>query len=323
MSCNIIKEYAEFSKKNISKYYEMIMGKYYNKEIVNMFLNKYIDIRYYDLDIDKYSRNITKINKKFKDIYENIAEEDKITAKFIYTLFDIIFYLDDVLEIDNIEKIFDFINRIRIEKLGINEKEFINNFKEQYNKDKERKNKFINSIECEEFPVEYDYIYEQDVYNVEITHDIAIPKLYSKFAIDKVFNDGLISEDKLFIEYYIVSNKILKNIIAGDYNNKYLLEFNPNILKKKEKLTRLLNIIDNDLTKDVISMKIQYKDFIANKEKILELIRDGYKYSIVIDNTYDNLEKLEPNYFKIFEYIILNNKDKYQEFNDYNNIISY
>ena len=228
-----------------------------------------------------------------------------------------------MLEIDNIEKIFDLINKIRIEKLGINEKEFINNFKEQYNKDKERKNKFINSIECEEFPVEYDYIYEQDVYNVEITHDIAIPKLYSKFAIDKVFNDGLISEDKLFIEYYIVSNKILKNIIAGDYNNKYLLEFNPNILKKKEKLTRLLNIIDNDLTKDVISMKIQYKDFIANKEKILELIHGGYKYSIVIDNTYDNLEKLEPNFFKIFEYIILNNKDKYQEFNDYNNIISY
>ena len=323
MSCNVIKEYAEFSKKNISKYYEMIMGKYYNKEIVNMFLNNYIDIRYYDLDIDKYSRNITKINKKFKDIYENIAEEDKITAKFIYTLFDIIFYLDDVLEIDNIEKIFDLINKIRIEKLGIDEKEFINNFKEQYNKDKERKNKFINSIECEEFPVEYDYIYEQDVYNVEITHDIAIPKLYSKFAIDKVFNDGLISEDKLFIEYYIVSNKILKNIIAGDYNNKYLLEFNPNILKKKEKLTRLLNIIDNDLTKDVTSMKILYKDFIANKEKILELIHGGYKYSIVIDNTYDNLEKLEPNFFKIFEYIILNNKDKYQEFNDYNNIISY
>ena len=323
MSCNIIKEYAEFSKKNISKYYEMIMSKYYNKEIVDMFLNKYIDIRYYDLDIDKYSRNITKINKKFKDIYENIAEEDKITAKFIYTLFDIIFYLDDVLEIDNIEKIFDLINRIRIEKLGIDEKEFINKFKEQYYKDKERKNKFINSIECEEFPVEYDYIYEQDVYNVEITHDISIPKLYSKFAIDKVFNEGLISEDKLFIEYYIVSNKILKNIINGDYNNKYLLEFNPNIIKKKEKLTRLLNIIDNDLTKDVISMKIQYKDFIANKEKILELIRDGYKYSIIIDNTYDNLEKLEPNFFKIFEYIILNNKDKYQEFNDYDNIISY
>ena len=323
MSCNIIKEYAEFSKKNISKYYEMIMGKYYNKEIVNMFLNNYIDIRYYDLDIDKYSRNITKINKKFKDIYESIAEEDKITAKFIYIMFDIIFYLDDVLETDDIEKIFDLINKIRIEKLGINEKDFINNFKEQYNKDKERKNKFINSIECEEFPVEYDYIYEQDVYNVEITHDIAIPKLYSKFAIDKVFNEGLISEDKLFIEYYIVSNKILKNIINGDYNNKYLLEFNPNIIKKKDKLNRLLNIIDNDLTKDVISMKIQYKDFIANKEKILELIHDGYKYSIIIDNTYDNLEKLEPNFFKIFEYIILNNKDKYQEFNDYDNIISY
>ena len=324
MSCNIIKEYAEFSKKNINKYYEQIMGKYYNKNLVEIFLNKYIDIRYYDLDTDKYSRNITKINKNLSTIYDSI-EDNKDTAKFIYILFEAILYLDDVLEKEDedIDNLIKLINQIRIEKLGIDEKDFINKFKEEYQKNKERKIKFINNIECQEFPIEYDYLYEQDIYNVTITHDIAIPKLYSKFAIEKVFNDGLIAEDKLFIEYYMVSKKILTNIINGDFNNKYLIEFNPNILKKKDKLARLLNIIDNDLAKDITSMKINYKDYMSNKEKIHELIHNGYKFSIIIDNTYDNVEKIAPDLFKVFEYIILNNKDNYKEFKDYDNIISY
>ena len=322
MSVNIIKEYAEFSKKNIDKYFELIMGKFYDKELVDKFLSEYINIRYYDLDTDKYSRNITKINKKLTDVYNNISEKEK-EAKFIHIMFDVILYLDDVLEIDNIDEIFKLIDQIRKEKIGINEEDFITKFKELYEKNKERKKTFLESISCEEFPVEYDYIYEQDIYNVTITHDIAIPKLYSKFAIDKVFNDGLIAEDKLFIEYYVVSNKILNNIINGDYNNKYLLEFNPNILKKKDKLARLLNIINNDLTKDVTSMKLFYKDFIVNKEKIYELIKDGFKFSVIIDDTYDNVEKIETDIFKVFEYIILYNKKEYKEFDNYNNIISY
>lgn len=322
MSCNIIKEYAEFNKKNINKYYELIMGKFYDKELVNLFVNNYIDIRYYDLDTDKYSRNITKINKKFKELSETIEEEKKTKAKFISVLFDIIYYLDDVIETDNKEEIIELINKIRIEKLGINEKDFKDKFTELLSKNDERKHKFINSIECEEFPIDYDYIYEQDVYNVVITHDIAIPKLYSKFAIDKVFNDGLIAEDKLFLEYYMVSNKILKNIINGDYNNKYLLEFNPSILKKKDKLSRLLNIINNDLTKDVTSLKLFYKDFMNNKEKIYELIKEGYKFSIIIDNTYNNVEKIDTDLFNVFEYIIVDNINNYKELKGFNNIIN-
>ena len=123
MSINVIKEYAEFSKKSISKYYELIMGKFYDKNLVDKFLNEYINIRYYDLDTDKYSRNITKINKKLNEVYNNIEEKQK-EAKFIHIMFDIMLYLDDVLEIDNIENIFSLINQIRKEKLGINEKDF-------------------------------------------------------------------------------------------------------------------------------------------------------------------------------------------------------
>lgn len=323
MSCNVIKEYADFSKENINKYYELIMDKYYNKDLVKLFLDKYIDIRYYDLDTDKYSRNITKINKRLSEIYDTI-EEDKLTAKFIYIMFGIIFYLDDVLELGNRDNLIKLINQIRIEKLGINDPEFIPNFTTILEEDINRKKMFIDTLQCKEFPVEYSYIYEQDLYNVEIIYDIPIPKLYSRYAIEKAFNDGIVAEDKLYIEYYMVNAKILKDAINGDYNNKYLLEFNSNILKKKDKLANLLNIFDNDLAKDLLSLKINYSNFISNKEKVYELIREGYKFSVIIDNKYENYEKVDINTFDVFEYIILNNKDieKYKEFKEFDNIIS-
>lgn len=323
MSCNVIKEYADFSKENINKYYELIMGKYYNKDLVKPFLDKYIDIRYYDLDTDKYSRNITKINKRLSEIYDTI-EEDKLTAKFIHIMFGIIFYLDDVLELGNRDNLIKLINQIRIEKLGINDPEFIPNFTTLLEENTNRKKMFIETLQCKEFPVEYNYIYEQDLYNVEILYDIPIPKLYSRYAIEKAFNDGIVAEDKLFVEYYMVNAKILKDAINGDYNNKYLLEFNSNILKKKDKLANLLNIFDNDLAKEVLSLKINYSNFISNKEKVYELIREGYKFSIIIDNKYENYEKVDINTFDVFEYIILNNKDieKYKEFKEFDNIIS-
>ena len=323
MSCNVIKEYADFSKENINKYYELIMDKYYNKDLVKLFLDKYIDIRYYDLDTDKYSRNITKINKRLSEIYDTI-EEDKLTAKFIHIMFGIIFYLDDVLELGNRDNLIKLINQIRIEKLGINDPEFIPKFTTMLEEDINRKKMFIDTLQCKEFPVEYSYIYEQDLYNVEILYDIPIPKLYSRYAIEKAFNDGIVAEDKLFVEYYMVNTKILKDAINGDYNNKYLLEFNSNILKKKDKLSNLLNIFDNDLAKDLLSLKINYSNFISNKEKVYELIREGYKFSVIIDNKYENYEKVDINTFDVFEYIILNNKDieKYKEFKEFDNIIS-
>ena len=40
--------------------------------------------------------------------------------------------------------------------------------------------------------------------NISIDYDIKFPKLYSEYAIDKVFNSGVIGEDKIFIEYYLV-----------------------------------------------------------------------------------------------------------------------
>lgn len=77
---------------------------------------------------------------------------------------------------------------------------------------------------------------------------------------------------------------------------------------------------------DKISLKIRHEHFIENKEKVYELMREGYRFSIILDNSfevnYKNMENL-----KMFKFVILN-KDAKQykeimEFNDEvrNNII--
>lgn len=41
-------------------------------------------------------------------------------------------------------------------------------------------------------------------------HLVKIPKLYSDYAIDKVYNRGIVLENKLFINYTMVSVLVLR-----------------------------------------------------------------------------------------------------------------
>ena len=62
-------------------------------------------------------------------------------------------------------------------------------------------------------------------------------------------------------------------------------------------------------------MKIRYEKFMENKEAIYELMREGYKIAIILDDSFEvdfkNLESLD-----MFKFIIINKDfEKYKEFN--------
>ena len=48
MSRNIIGEYIEFKKKNFEIYTKKIMDKFFDEELFNKYLEKYISVRYYN-----------------------------------------------------------------------------------------------------------------------------------------------------------------------------------------------------------------------------------------------------------------------------------
>ena len=124
---------------------------------------------------------------------------------------------------------------------------------------------------------------------------------------------GIVNEDKLIVEYYLSVLQILKDIIKQNFKRKYIVEFAPTLLKKTKKIKSILNIIDNPIIQEKISLKIKYEQFIENKETIYELMREGYKISVVLDNSFEATFK-DIEVLKMFQFVIINsNLKKYEE----------
>lgn len=168
------------------------------------------------------------------------------------------------------------------------------------------KDNLLEKYETNEFSLKFtNYKDKVNVYRVNLKYKFTMPLLYSDFAINKAFNTGLINEDKLQIEYNLISLQVLKDILKQDFNKQYILEFADTLLTKPKKLKTLLNILNNQGEKDKISIKIEYKKFVENKELIYNLLREGYRITAILDNSftidYKNIENL-----KTFKYILIN-----------------
>ena len=304
MSCNVIKEYVDNTKKIYLDYTKKIMGKYFNKEIFENYLTTYIDTRYYRQNQEIKSTLEANINYYLNQVYENNPSK---TSKFILELFKMFYYLDGIKDFKEKEDLKIYIkelNQIRIEKLNIDEDDFINNFTKSVRENERKRNNYLLSFDTDDFYLDKKKVPYQNIYNITIKHQVEIPDIFSKKAIEKVYNSGLINEDKLFIEYYLVNKNLLDDIINKETKKEYLVEFCPSMIAKKEKIKKLFNIMDNDIAKECISLKITYKDFIDNKDIIYDYIRKGFKFNVVLDTYFkDNPPILSS--LDIFNYIIL------------------
>ena len=82
------------------------------------------------------------------------------------------------------------------------------------------------------------------------------------------------------------------------------------------------NIIDNDFVKEKISFKIFHREFVLNKDKILDMINLGYNFTIVIDDSYED-DSSNREYIKsLFKYVMVDiDSSIYNVFKDFENII--
>ena len=318
MTVNVFEQYIELTKKQINSYMKLVFDKEYNKKYTDFFVEKYIDVRY----LGYYEENINgtlrkKIIYYLKQTEENMIInniEDRELIEKICVFFYYIFYFDDVVYCNDLRRKIAKIAKLK-ERILTKKKP---NFEELlYNEMKkwiELKEKFIEKFESKEFYLKLtNYPDTLNIYRVKLEYNIKFPLEYSDFVLNKAFDMGTIKEDKLFVEYYLISIQILKNIIKHNFDKKYIIQFSDTILKKTKKIKSLLNIINNVAVQDRVCLKIRYEDFLINKESIYELMREGYKIAIILDNSFEvefkNVERL-----KMFEYVIVNKKlEHYQE----------
>lgn len=315
MTINIMNEYIEIAKKQISEYIKLVFEEQFNQNYCDIFTERYINIRYFNY----YENDIETTRRKLLDHLKQVGEEliiNNINDRELIELMRIFFYY--VLYFDNVTYYKDLRNKIaqigkaKIKRIGknLNEEELF--YKMQYYI--KQKEELIKDFSSEEFFIKLSkYPNKSNVFRVNLKYNnIKFPLEYSEFAINKAFQIGLVNEDKLIVEYYLAVLQILKDIIKQNFKRKYIVEFAATLLKKPKKIKGVLNIINNAAVQDKISLKIKYEDFLKNKQEVYDLMREGYKITVILDNSFEpNFKDIES--LRMFEFVIINQGLKYYE----------
>lgn len=307
---NNIDKYIKFIKDYLTEYFKLIVKDKYKRIVYNEMLNTYIDIRYFNKYDKKYKQIEKNIEYYIQENLRTLIEEDNKLVKNVnelYYFFWYLLYLDNTLEYDNLDKLIDKIIIDRKEKLGLND-DITKELKSLVKECEKKKNNFFNEYLSDTFNLELKSTNIKNVYNVLLSYNIKFPKIYSSYSINRVFKSDIISEDMCFIEYNMISKVVLDNIINKEYNKEYLVDFPFIITSKKEKTNRLLNIITNDLIRENVIIKVTYEYYTKYKSFISDLIKDGVKFAVIIDDTFD-YEESSIIWLNIFTYIITNKED--------------
>lgn len=310
---SIVQEYIKLTRKNITNYIKLVLDNKFVRKYSDEYLNIYIYNRYHETqenNVQLKTQILKALDNKKKELIENYPEKSAIIERMAI-FYKYVLYFDNVIKTNNIEKIVDRIcEKRKIFKEDENFKQQLLDLLENNNIEM---NKLLETVKCKEFELEQKRILQKKyVYETKLTYHIEFPILYSKYAIQKAFETGNILEDKLFVEYNLVAGQVLTDIRKDNIKKQYIIEFSENIFKKKQKLKKLIEIIENPTIQERISLKINSTGFEKNKEHIYDLMRMGFKFSIVLDEKFKfNTSEIEK--LNMFKHVIADKQKQYYE----------
>lgn len=303
----MIENYIKYFESFLLNYYRIILGNGYDKKLLMPFIEKYVDVRYYNNSV--YSRGysfINKLNAELKNVAKGIINEESALeneVKEIFTLFGYILYIDDCSEYDSlnslIKTIGDDINLTseKQEELKSAISDFI----------KARKD-FFAIYEDKNFNIDLKRV-ARNVKKVEIKQNCKLSPIYSDWAIDKAYNSGTVLENKQYLLYLMLSGYILKNTIELNFSEQYIVDFPESLFAKEKKINKYTKVLDNKVVKPRVHFRFSYATYTKNKDKINTFINNGFNVAIVLDETYDeNLKILD-----IFSYVFIYEKYEYYD----------
>ena len=321
MARNIFKDYLDYDKNFLREYINTITEKKINSKICDMIIDTYVNIRYFNDYEPVKATMIDNIEYYVVDNYiKNFEEKDKKkNARYIVDSLILIRYIM-LLEKDSDKRL-----ERKVKKLeeGIKKKyqdtnviiiDLIKTIKDNIRK----KGKFITNLSSSDFSLSKKNTDKENVCEVFLDNSIKIPDLYSEIAINRVYNTGIIYEDRMLVMYLLTVRELLIDSINRNYDNKYLLDFPNILLEKRNKLSTLLKTIESDYLKERMILEVRYSDYEANKERYEDLIHEGYSFAVRIDKEIEDSMIL----LNVFSYILLDEKQNKKLFKNFDNVIN-
>ena len=322
---NLMDVYLSFTERKIKKYMKLIFNQYYDENIVNEYLRTYINARYYNIiNIEKparafYLRILDELDYKEDTLMEKCEKEAESLSekqqrlKVISTVkevFGYILFFDNVRNIENFKTI-GSIKEIVAKALAVASeaygfkvpKDAEDKIYKEIKSDLLSKDLFLDKFDTDEFMLNFENSeLRDDLFFVELLYNVKMPMQYSSQAVAQVFSEGIIAEDKLQVEYLLLSIIVIRDIVNGSFKDTYIAEFAPTLFKKKQKLDSLLSIIDNQALQSEISLNIMYSDYIKNKNSVFDYTKKGFNFTITLDNSIQSTEDVEE--LKMFKIVI-------------------
>ena len=311
----MIENYIKYFESFLLNYYRIILGNGYDKKLLLPFIEKYVDVRYYNNSV--YSRGysfINKLNAELKNVAKEIIKQEsdlENEVKEIFSLFGYILYIDDCSEYDSLNSLIKTIgDDIKLSSEKLNElKNAISDFI------KARKD-FFTIYEDKNFNIDLKRV-ARNVKKVEIKQNCKLSPIYSDWAIDKAYNSGTVLENKQYLLYLMLSGYILKNTIELNFSEQYIVDFPESLFAKEKKINKYTKVLDNKVVKPRVHFRFSYATYTKNRDKINAFINNGFNVAIVLDDTYDENLKILDIFSYVFIYekyeyydIVIENKDK-------------
>lgn len=324
MTYNIMAEYIDYTKKFLEKFMQEFFKEEYDEEISNEYIETYIEARYNNYGGNEnqrvfYRRIYSALKKSEERLKYNQDEEKHKLIKNMLETYQYIFYIDFVRPIR--VELREFINEMydkRITKFEMKRDGALrDNLYRMIKEFRDSKEKYLKKFNSDDFELEITkYHLIKDVYKVNLKYNFKLPYIFSDKAIEDVYNENIINEDKLLIEYLMLTVFNIRMILEGKFNTQYLVDFPVSLFEKTKKLEQALRIINDPSIQEKIKIKIKYRDFIVNREKIYELMKNGYKFAVIIDDSFiiskEHMKRLE-----IFNYVIVSkNLEYFDEFQE-------
>lgn len=322
MNYNVITEYINFSKICVNKYLKKILGKHYDQELVNRLLIVYVNSRYYDVYLSSGNNFALNIRENLQDTRSAIENnENKEQVDFILEAFEYMFYFDNVLECESINEKIEEIEVFRKERLGINRsKKFSGDLFNMIRDDLIKKKEYIDTIDNKKFDFDYSLTNIRNLYDVVLNQNLKFPIVYNSAVIDSIFKSDELSQRKAMVEYSFAALKVLKDIIKGNFEYKYLVKYPGGISRKKTLHKKLSTMIDNDILKEKVLIKINYDDFLKERDAIYTDMRRGFKYVVILNEDFeDNVDNVK--LLSVFKYIIMKKNQSFNGKDRFSNII--
>ena len=313
---NIVQKHISDTQKRFKKYFSMILKSKYDREVADELIQAYIDSRYYNYEVNNTIRIFhRRIYEAIKVKAETLRAElpDKIDIiDYTQELFQYFFYFDYVRKNVEISKVIKLISEKREKKYNLRNpdtKNFIKEFSNLVESDLNKINHLLKLYDStKDFEITLKKL-DDTMYRVKLLYNFDFPEIFSKEIIEETFETDVIGEDRLFVEYPMIANEVLKEILNGNFSRIYVVDFAESLLKKKKKLEQLLEILENQAAQDKIYFEIKFEVFVKNKKEVFEIIKRGFKFALVTNSEMPKFTKDELQITEVFGCILADTND--------------